>query len=167
MHTKKFLNLILAIIFSLSILRIPVPVSAQETQPSCAVLNARDFQGVLVTSSPEDRWAWFTWQGLTGEVETYEEATWVGTSVRTDIYPEVSIQAGVPVGSYRVWVYQAGNEGDRSLETTVGDDVPVRTDGTTWLWVDVGMHEIDPYTVIKVKAVGAFTDHGQGRDERR
>lgn len=142
---------------------------------ACFTVNARDFDGVVVTESPTDMHQGFTWAAIppSPEVETYEEANAVFTSVRSNIYPEVSIQAGVPSNTYRLWIYQHDESWDRSLETTIGSDAPVRTTfdsgvvGTPWTWLDVGIHAVAPDTTITVKAVGDFINHGQDVPERR
>ena len=149
------------------------PVSGGGSVP-CYTLNARDFQGALVTGSTTDFQHWFTWASFTssepdGEVQSYAAAQLVTTSVSTDIYPQVSIQAGVPSGTYRVWIYQGGGDGDRSLTTTVGSDTAVQTYNapSAWQWENAGVHNASTDTLIKVTAVGALENHGQGYGERR
>jgi hypothetical protein len=138
------------------------------------VLKARDFEGAQVTSNRDDL-DWFTWFDLDpwGEVNEYASADLLFTQVAEDIFPEVNITARVAQDTYRLWIYQHDESWDRSLETTVGNDLPVRTTfdsgvwGQKWKWLDLGVHDILEDTAITVKAVGDFAWHGQPFMQRR
>src|SRR5512140_674882 len=87
------LSLLLA---SIASLMNPVTAAAQGTTVPCYTRNGRDFSGILVTGNLHDGWQGFSWINQTGETETYADAVAAATSVRTDIYPEIFTQAGVP-----------------------------------------------------------------------
>jgi hypothetical protein len=173
MKRKTVLNpiLILGLILALAAsLASPAVVMAQGNVPPCYTLNARDFTGIITTSSPEDFKQGFSWFGDGGEVETYAEAYAVRTQVSDpDNYPQVSTQANVPANTYRAWINQGDADGDRSLETKVGTDAPVHTgvDNGSRAWHDLGIHQVGLDTVISVKAVGALQYHGQPNPDRR
>ena len=139
--------------------------------PSVFCLNGRDFDGALVTESPTDHWYDFTWANYSlglGEVTDYSLVDWISTGIRSNTYPEVHRAAGVPAGEYRVWIYQNDESHDRSLETTIGGDAPVRTTFVgSWEWLDVGVHWVDAATPVSVRAVGDFTFHGPPYPQRR
>ncbi len=176
MKRKALFNpiLVLSLIVASAVSLIAPPTAVAQTSEEF-IINARDFDGVLVTSSPTDIHEWFTWgwPAAGGEAETYEDAVHVFTSVRSNIYPEVTIQAGVPSNTYRLWIYQQDESWDRSLETTVGTDMPVHTtfdatvEGYVWKWLDIGVHTVGMDTILVVKAVGDFINHGQDVPERR
>lgn len=133
------------------------------------ILNGRDFGGLVVTDSPTDRHTAFTWMSTTDETNVYADAIGAWTSVTTDTYPEVTTLAQVPANTYEVWIQQYGGDGNRSLEVTVGENTAVQTDaGSGGLsWQHVGAYALQQDTLIKVKAVGGFVNHGQGYPERR
>jgi hypothetical protein len=151
-----------------------------EADPTFAaeyLLKARDFEGELVTGDPKDHLNGFTWcscwYDYWQEVEDYNETGVLFTGVNKDIFPEVFIFASVAMDQYRVWIYQMDESGDRSLEVSIDNDQPTKVGfdynewGSYWKWLDLGIHEISENTVIKVKAVGGFTNHGQPYNQRR
>ncbi|EKD89298.1 MAG: hypothetical protein ACD_34C00125G0003 [uncultured bacterium] len=144
-------------------------VSAQGTTPPCYTLNGRDFSGI--TTQYYDGFSWMSIPS--GQVYGYSQANAISTSVHdSSLFPTATTQANIPVGTYRVWIYQMGGSGDRSLHVTVGNDSPVYASfgvqGSVYMgWVDVGTHQVGPTTTIAVSADAELQYHGQPMPERR